>query len=112
MPITTTSPLGTRQRASPPLEAADDDADKGGLSQPNEACRLLFGPNTKAAPIDAGFKSHTPFQHGDVVVFHGAKGRIDLDHVNLSLGPGQNTPLSSAPPRRASASCTWPTSAH
>ena len=94
-PISTTNPMGVRQRAPPPPMRAlppapppEVDDDEGGMSQPNEACRLLFGPNTKTAPIDAGFPTHTPFEHGELEVQVGAQGVLDLDEAQKNLGSG------------------------
>lgn len=60
--------------AAPSAPSGGDD--DGGSAQPNEACRLLFGANTPTAPIDAGFPTHTPFDHGELDV---RMGRDDLD---------------------------------
>ena len=86
------NPMPRRSRAAataPPAGPHGDGDDESGKSQPNEACRLLFGANTPTAPIDAGFPTHTPFDHGEVDV---RVGRDDLDLATLqtSLSAGAN----------------------
>jgi len=79
----TKAPRGTpRGTPPPPGVFAGGVADGGGgggddtspefAYQPaNRACQLLFGAGIKTAPIDVGFPTHTPFEHGELDVRQG-----------------------------------------
>ena len=63
--------------------------DEGG-APPNKACRLLFGASVKTAPIDAGFPTHTPFDHGELDV------RPGTSEITAEFLEEQQRPLSAA----------------
>jgi regulator of protease activity HflC (stomatin/prohibitin superfamily) len=66
--------------------AADEPA---APQQPNEACRRLFGASTPTAPIDAGFPTHTPFEHGELDVRVGTDA-LDFNAVQRPLSAGDS----------------------